>query len=608
MPKFIWATIITLSVCKGPHSTFSLHYSSLRFLDPGLDNSMSVLRAKADLSKLKTASEALYDSCAEGGLARCLDGTRTQLLLKIMEWTKDVRGKRISWLCGKAGIGKSTICRTIASELEDNGQLGASFFFKRGRADRSHAKLFFPTVAKQLADKLPKLGHAIAAALEADSLLCERHMTKQFEKMLLQPLQSLSLRETLLKDCFLVVDALDECEDANEIETLLKLLEKIEHVTTVRVRLLVTSRPDPIPTFCFAEMARHLHDGMELERAQVQSVKADLRIFFVHELNEIKRGVRARNPFGSLPANWATQSDLDLLVDKSHPLFIVAFTLCKVLALSNKPQADLRMLLSQTNSHGLSTGLEAIYLPVLQQAIAGPDKRAVERKAASFREVIGSLVLLYDPLSATALSSLLNVSIGNVGAFIPPLKSVLNVAETVDGMIDPLGTIKIFHLSFRDFLLDPDLVEDDGRKQFWIDEALVHGRLKDHCLRLLSNGALREDVCYVGAPGTLRASIDRTEVASHLPEGIAYACCYWVQHASSGGGTVNDQDIVYHFLKEHMLHWIEALSWLGKASDVIHKLATLRSIVDVSHNQSSNSAIYSLLADSPIMARSYWAS
>jgi hypothetical protein len=160
----------------------------LRFPDPDLDNSMSVLRAKADLSKLKTASEATYDSCAEGGLARCLNGTRTQLLLKIIEWTKDVRGKRIFWLCGKAGIGKSTICRTIASELEDNGQLRASFFFKRDRADRSYAKLFFPTVAKQLADKLPKLGHAIVAALEADSLLCERHMTKQFEKMLLGPL------------------------------------------------------------------------------------------------------------------------------------------------------------------------------------------------------------------------------------------------------------------------------------------------------------------------------------------------------------------------------------------------------------------------------------
>jgi hypothetical protein len=32
-----------------------------------------------------------------------------------------------------------------------------------------------------------------------------------------------------------------------------------------------------------------------------------------------------------------------------------------------------------------------------------------------------------------------------------------------------------------------------------------------------------------------------------------------------------------------LLHWIEALSWLGKASDVIHNLEALQSIVDVGH-------------------------
>lgn len=37
----------------------------------------------------------------------------------------------------------------------------ASFFFKRGRA------LFFPTVAGQLADKLPDFGHAMGISAQA---------------------------------------------------------------------------------------------------------------------------------------------------------------------------------------------------------------------------------------------------------------------------------------------------------------------------------------------------------------------------------------------------------------------------------------------------------
>ncbi|KAK5689931.1 hypothetical protein LTR17_026112 [Elasticomyces elasticus] len=134
-----------------------------------LEAGLTKFQDKADLAKLLTAREATYDSSAEGGLPRCLPGTRTDLLGEISKWTANPQGKRIFWLCGKAGVGKSTISRTIANDLDEEGRLGASFFFKRGRADRSHANLFFPTIARQLADKLPNFGHAIAAALEDDS-------------------------------------------------------------------------------------------------------------------------------------------------------------------------------------------------------------------------------------------------------------------------------------------------------------------------------------------------------------------------------------------------------------------------------------------------------
>jgi hypothetical protein len=99
---------------------------------------------KVDLGKLETAKDATYNSSTEGGLSRCLPDTRTDLLEQIFNWAADPVGKHIFWLCGKAGTGKSTISRTVAQKLDDDGLLGASFFFKRGRADRSHAKLLFP--------------------------------------------------------------------------------------------------------------------------------------------------------------------------------------------------------------------------------------------------------------------------------------------------------------------------------------------------------------------------------------------------------------------------------------------------------------------------------
>merc|ERR1712070_635665 len=53
------------------------------------------------------------------------------------------------------------------------------------------------------------------------------------------------------------------------------------------------------------------------------------------------------------------------------------------------------------------------------------------------------------------------------------------------------------------------------------------------------------------------------------------------QHVRSSGDRIKDSDIVLRFLKKHVLHWMEALSWLGKTSDVIHTVTALRSAVDL---------------------------
>jgi len=43
-----------------------------------------------------------------------------------------------------------------------------------------------------------------------------------------------------------------------------------------------------------------------------------------------------------------------------------------------------------------------------------------------------------------------------------------------------------------------------------------------------------------------------------------------------------DDGLVFHFLQKHLLHWMEAMSWLGKTAEVIHNLEALRSIIQVS--------------------------
>lgn len=67
-----------------------------------------------------------------------------------------------------------------------------------------------------------------------------------------------------------------------------------------------------------------------------------------------------------------------------------------------------------------------------------------------------------------------------------------------------------------------------------------------------------------------------------LPEVVAYACSYWAQHIVESGELLHDDGRIHRFLKFHFLHWIEALSWLGKASEVVPILDTLQAVADVS--------------------------
>src|SRR5579871_5728897 len=117
---------------------------------------------------LPVAEGAIFGSSEDQHEPECLPGTRTDLLHQIAKWFEDPRGKRIFWLNGMAGTGKSTISRTIARSFKKNSQLGASFFFKRGERDRSNGTMLFTTIAAQLAYHFRDMRSSIQEAIEID--------------------------------------------------------------------------------------------------------------------------------------------------------------------------------------------------------------------------------------------------------------------------------------------------------------------------------------------------------------------------------------------------------------------------------------------------------
>ncbi|KAK0803971.1 hypothetical protein LTR91_008727 [Friedmanniomyces endolithicus] len=579
-------------ICDSGES-LRIQLQSLQEIDK-IHGSLSRLQDKADLAKLITAAGATYDSYAEGELPRCLPGTRIELLKLINDWATDPAGQRMFWLCGVAGTGKSTIARTVAESLHEDGLLGASFFFKRGRGDRSHATLLFPTIARQLADLFLEVGHAVASALDEDSLLCDKHLQPQFEKLLLQPLQQAGRPSIRTASVVIVIDALDECENDRNIMTILRLLSKIEVITSIRLRIFVTSRPElPVVLGFRKEVRGDLHHDVRLEDVEQTTIERDIRIFYELQFSQIKESNLQYDD--EISAEWPGESTIASLVDRAKPLFIVAFTVSRYIAEAD-PIGRLDKMLRQDSNEPL-TGLKDTYLPILEQVVAVGDASQRNIRTAEFQHIVGSIILLSNPLSTTALSSLLVISRPEIVKVLQPLSSVLNIPWTADGRIHPTTPITLFHLSFRDFLLDASLKDEN---KFWIDARKMHGILGTQCVRLLDYGTLREDICAVNNPGTRRAEVAKSTVHDSLPEAVAYACRYWVQHVVDSGEHVTDVGAVYPFLEKHLLHWMEALSWLGRASDIIHGLRALRSVTSAQ----SGTQLLSLLDDAIRLALS----
>src|SRR3954452_4674724 len=114
-----------------------------------------------DQRRLKYVPGALYDAYGLEHRA-CHRGTRRELLEMIDRWAEHPTSRSIFWLNGMAGTGKSTISYTVAKRLNQDkptghAKLGASFFFKRGEGDRGSAAFLFPTIIRQLAQKVSGL-------------------------------------------------------------------------------------------------------------------------------------------------------------------------------------------------------------------------------------------------------------------------------------------------------------------------------------------------------------------------------------------------------------------------------------------------------------------
>ena len=572
----------TFSSAFGVDTAYVMHSSLPLFrLMPFTSAEVLNINQKLVLSKLPIATGASFDSHSEEYNARCHPNTRTGLLHQIREWVDDPHSQCIFWLKGMAGTGKSTISRTTAQLFANKGELGASFFFKRGERDRERAGLLFTTIASQLISNEPRIAPFVRAAIDTDPAITSKALREQFRKLVLEPLNKLTGDPDKPKPIVIVVDALDECEE-RDVRVIVNVFSQAKFLTSVKLGIFVTSRPELPIRLGFGDIKGKYQD-MVLHEVPKPIIAHDIKAFLDDELAKIRSDYNGVCPDDlQLPLDWPSENLVQILVDMAIPLFIFAATICRFVKDETRfdPAGQLKKVLDYHTSANDSEldKLDTTYLPILKQLIVGSTGNERASRVQEFRELVGPIVLLAEPLSVLSLSGLLDVAPEIIFGRLNCLHSVLSIPSKTD------VPIRTFHLSFRDFLIDP---AKRTTNEFWVDEAECHKRIADCCLRLLHSkdqgrDHLGRDICNLKEPGKLRIEIDAKTIDKSLPPHIQYACLHWVYHIEQSKDRVRDGDQVHLFLKRHFLHWLEALSLMGKISDSIAIIGILHSLLAVS--------------------------
>ncbi|KAI9656850.1 MAG: hypothetical protein M1821_003489 [Bathelium mastoideum] len=511
------------------------------------------------LSRLPFVNGASFNSSSDESEPCCHPETRTVLLEEIENWTLKSENKCIFWLNGMAGTGKSTISRTVCQkyrhdttvfDITSHCQLGASFFFKRGEGDRGNASKFFSTLAFQLAQYIPDLRPHLKKALDDDPAISTKVMKEQFEKIILEPLSKLATSLTTL----IVIDALDECDDEDHIARIVHLLARIQQVTSVKLRIMITSRPELPVAVGFVKIPNE-HRTFILHEIPLPIITHDIGAFLKDELPKIREKYNLLRASGkAISSDWPTRRNIEDLTSMAVPLFIFAATICRFMAETegwdSDPVGKLNKIL-QYQSAGSLTRLEKTYLPVLDQILKGVTTgKDRENRVKEFQDIIGSMVILFEPLSITSLANLLDISTDVVDRRLHVLHSVLKVPA------NPRLPVRVFHLSFRDFLVDAE-----HKTEFSIDET-------------------ERDICSLRKPGFLRVDIDIPLLQACLPAEVQYACCYWTHHLERGNHRICDQDEIHSLLSQRFLYWIEALAIIGKLKNSLDMIARLQCLLE----------------------------
>lgn len=436
---------------------------------------LDVLQALKELST-ETVPDAVHNAKGLDDTG-CYPGTRKDILNDLSHWVDSLRDRRpFYFLSAPMGSGKTAIAKTLANQYSSKSSLLSTFFFSRTIEKRNTANHLIPTIAYQVATKLPVVAEFILEAVTRDPTIFFQSLRIQMRTLLLDPLKracaNVLATERRNWPHLLVIDGIDECIERSVQVRILEVLAEFSQSVPYPCATLISCRPElhllnAFETEPLRELSIHVYLPLKYDS------KNDIRHFLELSFKAIRR---AHQKLVDFPVDWPGEAVITTLVKKSSGHFIYPATVVKYVgALDDDPLHR----------------LDVVRGVVVNQP---DDENPFAQLDALYTGIIASIKPKHLPNIVTALSFALASSHSTDFALVEAgirvnLASLQNILIRVDQFGDKLE-INFLHASLADYLLSR---RRSG--QYYIGWQEAHTNvaiyLFDHHIMAESNGMRR---------------------------------------------------------------------------------------------------------------------
>jgi hypothetical protein len=497
---------------------------------------LRVVNPQDDMERIEDEKEKLFDDAYKWIL-------EDDKYSAFTNWDESEPPCRLLWIKGHAGTGKTMLLMGIIRELSKQPAVLAptlSYFFcqSQGRTNTAlnKATATLRTLIWMLLIQQPRLilhfqedYRSSRGALFTD-INAWVAMSRVFKSMLKDA-----------RPVYFIVDALDECD-----EGLKGLIELISTSLTLsdKVRWLVSSRPE---VEVLAELKNP--DISRVVGLDAEGLDGPVDAYINHKLSTLK----GRKGYTDI-----------VLAEISDEVHRRAENIFLWVALVFKKLESERGWHAVKIVKEMPPGLPELYNHMMTR---------IERDTMDLqycKNVLVATSLAYRPLSFSELALLaglgpeidLQTIVEECGSFL----------TTKEDLTTKKKTVYLIHKSAKDYL---DVHHTSKLQKGGIVQG--HADISRRSIDAISK--LQKNIYALH----LGSEFEDITVPNPDPlEGLQYCCVYWIQHLQKSDAKPYDYDQVYLFLQKHLLHWLEALGWMGKTSEGIRAILLLEAQISVS--------------------------